>query len=117
MKNKRQVLEMLDEVIKNLDRARATVQLRLVKLGYDYETHGGLEVRFKGPVPEGLGRSGGSFYPPIGTQGTVAFTKKVLFGWDECVQVEWKPWRKSVYHVTYQSWAELEVVRQERAAE
>lgn len=100
----------MDDVLAGLDRAQARVQLRMVRRGYDFETHGGLDVRYMGPVPEGGGEPG-DLYPPIGTKGVVGYTKKGMFGMDECVQVAWEPWRPDTYHVLYHSWAELEVVR------
>ena len=67
------------DAIKGLEKVRNSLQLRMVSQGYDFETHGGKSVRYKGP-PRSMVED---LYPPQGWLGEVVYTKKNMFGMHE----------------------------------
>lgn len=100
----------LKEAVEGLERVRNRLQLRMIAQGFDFETHGGKKVRFKGR-PDLEQPFTGDLYPPAGWEGEVEYTKQTYMGVSEAVQVIWKPWREDRYHVMLHSWAELEVAQ------
>ena len=95
----------LPAAIKGLERVRNTLQLSMVRQGYDFETHGGKSVRYKGPAPDWAK----DLHPPIGWSGEVVYTKKNMWGMVECVMVAWEFWRIDRSPDLFHKWSELEV--------
>ena len=100
----------LKEVVERIERVRNRLQLKMIAQGFDYETHGGAKVRFKGRQIN-LSPEVADLYPPIGWEGEIVYTKKDFMGLPEAIQVSWKPWREDRYHVMFHSWAELEMAQ------